>query len=103
MAKSTKPISTKQIYRKDMSDIDKIKYGKLYEDVVKASLHSGKVMGIYLGFTAKGEPEVVYWGASPQITTRAHYLATKFADMLPGLMMEYEIPHVDIQEQGAKS
>ena len=98
-----KPIKTKQIYKKDMQGIDKIKYTKLYEDVIKASLHSQKVMSVFLAFTAKGEPEIVYWGASPQIEKRAHYLATKFADMLPGLMMEYEIPQVDIQDQGAKS
>jgi hypothetical protein len=85
------------------TEIEKIKAAQTASAVIKLALADQKVLAIHITFDVKGKFEIFQFGAAPEISKRAAYLANRIADVLHGFVAEYDIPHVDIQEKPAKS
>jgi len=101
--KPTKPIKTEQVKIDDQDEITKERYKMMVSDITKLGLKYQKVLMVNLSFNAKGQVELTYFGASPQIESRAQFLATQIADLVPSMMASYDIPQVDIQDEQAQS
>ena len=88
---------------KDVSEEDKIKFKKLIESINRASLQSGKVMYIYVSFSAKGECSVINFGCAPKLQEKANFIGTQIGDMIPEIITAYEMPDIDIPKEPVQS
>ena len=98
MTKPTKKALQVDI-EKDVSELDKIKFKKLMSAINKISLQNGKVLSIYVSFTAKGECSVIPFGCVPKLQEKANFIGTTIANTLP----DYELPNIDIPLEPVKS
>ncbi len=88
---------------KDVSELDKIKFKKLIESINKISLQNGKVLSVYISFTAKGECTVINFGCAQKLQQKADFIGTTIADMIPEIITAYEMPNIDIPRIPVKS
>jgi len=87
---------------KEPTEIEKIKAAQTMSAVTKLALADQKIIAVHLTFDVKGQFEIFHFGAAPEISKRAFYLAERIAEEIPRFLAEYSMPQVDIQDEAAQ-
>ena len=99
----TKKLEVKVVDGKKPTEIELIKAAQTASAVTKLALQDQKVIAIHITFDVNGVFEIFHFGAAPEISKRAVYLAERIGGVLKKFVEEYGMPQVDIQENPAKS
>ena len=78
--------------RRKMTEVEKIRYVTVQQEITKLCIHQKKVLAVFITFDVKGVFEIYQFGAASEISKRSQFLAEKIRDAIPGIMESYDIP-----------
>ncbi len=99
----TEKLNVKTVLGEEPTPIEILRAAETTRKVTKLALQDQKILAIHVTFDINGKFEIFYFGAAPEISKRSAYLAKRIGDALPQFVIDYDMPHVDITKEPAKS